>query len=283
MSVTTHFEKHEFQTTAGLVGSKRYNLIQHREVVDAIREAVAATTGSIEKGVVRDFGAHVNGVLVFGDQDEAEIDVTELVGDGYVPPEGSDWARDRLGLGMRFHNSFNGRSGFGGSTMAYRFICGNWMVWGEEEIAGRSDYHIKSKDDEHGIDPAYFEDVIGAVFDARDPLAGTVKDSIEEGEMPIEWAPGVLREAGFGTNYAKRITGRLLEMEQPRDGGTTTWHLYNAATGHLDNDREGDLGPEPYDRHQDTAWSLLGPDPTEPFDQAEDRDELEEFAVEVGR
>jgi len=256
------------------LGSERYNLIQHREVIDAIRDAVGATTGSIEKGVVRDYGPHVDGVLVFGDQDDAIIDVRELVGDGYVPPEGDDWYQDRLGLGMRFHNSFNGRSGYGGTSMAYRFICGNWMVWGEEAIESKSSYHIKSEREAPGVSADYFEAVIGAVFEQRDPLAGVVKDSIEEGEMPVEWAPAVLDDAGFGKNYQKRIAARLLVNEPGPE--TTLWDVYNAATGYIDNERVGDLGPERYDHHQASAWAVLETEPREPDVEM---DSLEEFAT----
>jgi hypothetical protein len=258
------------------VGSERYNLIQHREVIDAIREAVGRTTGSIEKGVVRDYGEHVDGVLVFGDQEDAVIDVGDLVGDGYVPPEG-EWptgVKDRLGLGMRFHNSFDGRSGFGGTTMGYRFICGNWIVWGEEEIASKSSYHIKSESDAPGVDAEYFEEVIGAVFEQRDPLEGIVKESIEDGELPVSWAPDMLERAGFGANYQKRITARLMEWA---DGEyTDKWTLYNAATHHLDNDRVDELGPERYDHHQSSAWDLLEMEPRSPEEEPED---LESFAA----
>jgi len=258
------------------IGSQRYNLIQHREVVDAIREAVSNTKGSIDKGAVRDYGDHVRGVLVFGNTEEARIDVEELVGDGYVPPEGSDWARDRLGLGMRFQNSFNGRSGFGGSVMGYRYICANWMVWGEEEVASRDDYHIKSEDGSTGVPPEYFEEVIHEVFDRRDMLAGKVKDAVEEGELPTKWAPEVLRRAGFGTRYRERITGRLLSYDNvDPNGEVTLWDVYNAATHHLDHDTVDGLGPETYDQHQDDAWAVLDVEPAEPEDDFED---ISEFA-----
>lgn len=262
------------------IGSERYNLIQHREVIDAIREAVDRTTGSIEKGVVRDYGEHVNGVLVFGDREDAIIDVEELVGDGYVPPEG-EWptgVKDRLGLGMRFHNSFDGRSGYGGTTMGYRFICGNWMVWGEEEIASKSSYHIKGGEEAPGVGADYFEEVIGSVFEERDALAGVVKESIEDGEVPLSWAPGLLEDAGFGANYQKRIASRLNSWV---DGDRTDmWTIYNAATYHLDNERVAELGPERYDHHHGSAWRLLEMEPESPEEEVED---LEAFTTGVSR
>lgn len=261
------------------VGSDRYNLIQHREVLDAIETAVGRTTGSIEKGVVRDYGEHVDGVLVFGDREEATVDVFDLIDeDAYVPPEGSDYVRDVLGLGMRFHNSFNGRSGYGATTMAYRYVCQNWMVWGEEEIASRDSYHIKGGDEAPGVDPDYFESVIGTVFEQRDPLADIVKESYEDGEMPRSWVPGVLAKAGFGRNYQKRITSRLLQQMDRSEDRTTLWALYNAATHHIDHDRIDDLGPERYDHHQACAWNLLEMDVEAPDAEV---DELREFAAGV--
>mgnify|MGYP000046423331 CR=1 FL=1 len=260
------------------IGSQRYNLIQHREVIDAIREAVGRTTGSIEKGIVRDYGSHVSGTLVFGDQDDAIIDVYDLVGDGYVPPEGASWTQDRLGLGMKFHNSFDGRSGYGGTSMGYRFICGNWMIWGRQDIAERTSYHIKSEDETPGVDADYFEEVIGSVFEQRDALCGTVKRSIEDGELPIEWAPGMLEEAGFGKNYQKRIVSKLLQWE---DGDyTDVWTLYNAATYHLDNERVDDLGPERYEHHHGSAWQLLEIDVE---DHGDEVDDVRQFAAGVAQ
>jgi hypothetical protein len=271
----THVIWNNREDRRAYIGSQRYNLVQHREVVDAIREAVDRTVGGIEKGVVRDYGEHVNGTLVFSNQEGARIDVGELVGDGYVPPEGSDWTRDRLGLGMRFHNSFDGRSGFGGSTMGYRFICANWMVWGEQEIAERSSYHIKGDDEGVGIDPDYFVEVIDAVFERKERVESVVKTAVEDGEVPLSWTPGLLEGAGFGKNYSRNIVHRLLDMEQTREDHTTMWHLYNAATAHVDHDRGPSLGPERYDHHQENAWAMLVEEPEAPEEEVE---ELEEFA-----
>lgn len=244
------------------VGSKRYNLIQHREVLDTIREAVGNTVGEIEKGVIRDYGEHVNGVIVL-DSDKSFVDVEDLVGDGYIPPEGADWTRDRLGLGMRFWNSFDGRSKFGGTVMGYRYICRNWMVWGEEVIAEKEDYHIKSQDSDVGIDPDYFEEVIGEVFERREMLSDVVKDAEEEGEFPLSWVPYQLERVGFGSQYQKQIVYRLLEFDT-QSTQTTTWRLYNAVTTHLDHDRAANLGPEPYDIKQESAWKLLTSKPVAP-------------------
>lgn len=244
------------------IGSTRYNLIQHREVVDAVREAIGNTVGEIDKGVVRDYGEHVNGVLVL-DSDKSFLNVEEIVGDGYVPPEGSAWTRDRLGLGMRFWNSFDGRSKFGGSVMAYRYICQNWMVWGEETISEKEDFHIKSSTSDVGIDPDYFEEVIAEVFERREMLTEVVKEAEEEHVYPLSWVPGQLERAGFGTEYQRNIVYTLLQQEIPNDE-ITSWRVYNAVTTHLDHSRAEEMGPEPYNQRQEAAWKLLTNKPKAP-------------------
>lgn len=237
-------------------GSKRYNLIQHREVVDAVRAAVDATVGTIDKGVIHDYGEKVDGVVVFGNTEEANIDVTELVGDGYVPPEGDNWVQDRLGLGMRFQNSFDGRSKVGGSTMGYRYICANWMVWGEATIAERQDMHLKRGGEEVGVDPGFFEDIVAEVFEEQQMVEAAVESAVDS-ELLISRVPGLLREAGFGRGYAREIMHVLLDMDSPSAGVTTRWHVYNAATSLVDHHKADGVGPSVYQDRHESAWSIL--------------------------
>lgn len=244
-------------------GSNRYNLIQHREVIDSIRTAVENTEGSIEKGVVHDYGSKVDGVLVFGDQDKAKVDVGDLVDtegsgwrDGYVPPEGADFTEDVLGLGMRFQNSFDGRTKVGGSTMGYRFICQNWMVWGEETIAESTDMHLKSGGEEVGIDPGFFEDIIGEVFDEKEMLEEAVERSVED-TIPLGWVPEHLQRAGFGRNYARGISAEVRKQTHPSEGETTLWHVYNAATSFIEHEKAPGVGPTVFQGHHENAWRVL--------------------------
>ena len=158
--------------------------------------------------------------------------------------------------------------------MGYRFICQNWMVWGEETIREKEDYHIKSKDSDVGIDPDYFEEVIAEVFERRDMLSDTVKHAEEDGEMPLSWVPAHLERAGFGKQYQKNIVYRLLDQTH-ESSETTTWRVYNAATTHLDHDRAVAMGPEPYDQKQDAAWQVLTSEPEAPEEEVEN---LNKFA-----
>lgn len=252
------------------IGSEYYNLIQHREVIDTIRQAVNRTAGEIDKGVIRDYGSKVDGTIVFGNRENARIDVEELVGDGYVPPEGGN-VQDRLGLGLRFRNSFDGGTRLSGSTMGYRYICSNWMVWGEETIAENDTLHIRRADEDIGIDVEFFEKIIHEVFEEREMLADVVKASIEDGEVPSSWAVGIYEDAGFGRNYQLAAARQLAEWEVGEN--TTLWTLYNAMTQHLDHDRVLDVRNGTYDKYQNRAWNILENQP-----QVDEEISIEEFA-----
>lgn len=259
------------------ISSDEYTLVQHDEVLGMVQDSISRTVGEIDMGVIRDYGSQIDGTLVLSNIEEATINVEEVIDmDGYIPPEGDvdpfggARARDTVGLGMRIGNSFDGEKKVSASTMGYRFICQNWMVWGEEEIASSQKGHI----DEIGQD--FFDDVIESVFEIRNDVSQMIHDSERE-EIPFEWVPEILEQAGFGKTYQKRITGRALTQRTRRDGETTSWRLYNAATEFLDNDRSEDIGKWSYDRHQSRAWNLLGePDsPSETWDM----EEVEEFAI----
>lgn len=250
-----------------IAGADTYEVTQHRRVLDLIEGAIEQTTGSIDKGHIRDYGEKIDGVLVFGNQEDARIDVEDLVGDGYVPPEGSDWTQDRLGLGMRFRNSFDGGTKVGGSTMGYRYICANWMVWGESEIGRAEQLHIKELDED------FFADIIQEVFEVKDQVESIIVEG-EEDEVPLAWAPKVLEDAGFGRNYRKRIISELNQQTHPNEDSTTLWRLYNAATTYLDSETVNDVNNGVYDSHQARAWKILTMDTIEPPEE-----EVEDLAA----
>jgi hypothetical protein len=228
------------------IASDRYELIQHREVIDTIRDAVRSTAGEIDKGVIRDYGSKIDGVLVFGNQEEARVDVDELV-DGYVPPE-SGMTRDRIGLGMRFKNSWDGGTKVGGTTMGYRYICANWMVWGERQISGTEQLHV------HELDQDFFANVILDVFDLKEDLAEVIVEA-ETTELPVDNASDVLEDAGFGRNYRHSIMDELADTDE-----TTLWRLYQAVTTYLDDERVEEIGNGVYNSHHQRAWSVLTAD-----------------------
>lgn len=273
------------------ISSEDYQLLQHSELLDIVQEAVDKTVSDVDMGVIRDYGAQIDGTLVFSNTDEALIDVDELVGDGYVPPEGdidphgNARARDALGLGMRLSNSFDGKKQLTFSTMGYRFICQNWMVWGEETIGETATRHVipdefESEDlseDEEFIEYVrmLIEDTIDDVFEIKEELEPRVKEAENE-EIPFGWVPGLLENAGFGRNYQKEISGLTLIQENPTDGETTAWRLYQAATTILDNDKAEKISKDQYDKHQGSAWNLMD-EPSAPSETMTES-EVREFA-----
>lgn len=271
------------------MSSDRYDLIQHSEVFSAIKEAVDQTVGDIDFGMVRDYGARVDGILVFSNQDEALIDMRELLGDSYIPPEGrpqtdptaeeSRW-RDSVGLGMRFRNSFDGGTKVGGSTMGYRYICQNWLVWDEAEIGSVERQHMRQVEEPDGLEPDFFEEIIHDVFEVKDEVSSVLQQA-EENELPLTWVPDMLDSVGFGKNYQKRITGRVLAQKpylSDTGGDTTMWRVYNATTNELDRRTAQDASAYTYDEYQSFAWEMVNDEPEAPEEEP-DIDDLEEFAI----
>lgn len=272
------------------IGTDKYEITQHDEVLRIIDDAIGQTVGEIDIGQVRDFGSRIDGMLTLSGHN---VDVEELVGEGYVPPEGelmSDRAeefqgfgqhdgsvRDILGVGIRFGNSFDASERIRVETMGYRYICQNWMVWGEETIGKFTQLHIDE------LSPSDIEALIFDVLERRSEVESIIVESIEDDDYPLSWAMPALEEVGFGANYQKRILRRLNDYGAV-DDEFRRWDLYNAVTEYLDHDtmQTGDDGVNPnvYNRHQNRAIQVLMNEiesPTE--DQLEESQEtLEELA-----
>lgn len=249
------------------IGTDSYEITQHSEVLGIIDDAVGQTVGEIDIGQIRDFGERIDGMLTLNGHD---IDVEELVGDGYVPPEGelmSDRSeqfqgfgqhdgtvRDILGVGIRFANSFDASERIRIETMGYRYVCQNWMVWGEETIGEFTQLHIDE------LDPTDVEELIFDVLDRRDEVESLITESVDDDDYPLSWAAPALEDVGFGSRHQKRIVKRLRSYDNV-DDEFRRWDLYNAATAYLDHDvmQSGDDGVNPnvYDRHQNKAIQLL--------------------------
>lgn len=269
------------------ISTGKYNLVQHREVIDAIEEAIDMTVGEIDFGVVRDYGEQVDGILVFGNQAEANIDMSELLGDSYIPPEDrpetdptaetSRW-RDTVGLGMRFTNSFNGAKKISGSTMGYRYICQNWLVWDEETIGERTEAHVREYDEDDGLAEGFFEPLIMEVFDIREDVQEILVEA-EGIDVPLTWVPGLLEEIGYGRNYQKRIAERTLGYNNPSDEETTLWRLYNAVTREIDHHTAESVGLGTYNAHQSRAWNLVHRDDVEEPEETMELEELVEWVA----
>lgn len=272
------------------IGTDKYRITQHEEVLRVIDDAVGQTVGEIDIGQIRDFGERIDGMLTL---EGHSVDVEELVDDGYVPPEGevmTDRAeefqgfgehdgtvRDVLGVGVRFANSFDASERIRVETMGYRYICQNWMVWGEETIGEFTQLHIDE------LSQSDVETLIFDVLEQRSEVEGLIVDSIQDDDYPLTWAMPALDDAGFGPNYQKRILKKLRDYGAV-DDEFRRWDLYNAVTEYLDHDtmQLGDDGVNPnvYDRHQGRAIQILMEEIDSPSDNALDasQEALEELA-----
>lgn len=254
------------------LGSKKYELTQHFEVIQNLIDAVEGTTGEIDAAMIRDYGERIDGIAIL---EGHTIDVGEIVGDGYVPPENAlmessgeqfygdegEWGgapgdntgsvRDILGVGVRFRNSFNGQEPIFGETVGYRYISQNWMVWGESVIGTKRQTHMQE------LGPAFFGDLIDDVIEQL----GDVEDVIANASgamIDADQVPPLLKEAGFGKNYVKRISGQVIDYVGA-DDQINIWTLYNAVTYVLDHytAEERQVNPGVYDNHEERAAGIL--------------------------
>lgn len=265
-------------------GSDGYEITQHSEVLQYIDDAVGQTVGEIDIGFVRDYGERIDGMCVL---EGHSVDVGELVGEGYVPPESQllddrtasvedaknadGTVRDILGVGIRFQNSFDGSERIRLETMGYRFICQNWMIWGKETIGKKEMLHLER------LDREVVEELIFDVMDKQDDMEMIVLSATEQ-ELKMEEVPGILDNVGFGKQYQRNILRKLIdEYGRDHDGELTRWDVYNAITDHLDNDIVDTVNPNVYDRHQDKAVKLLMNEVKSPDEtiQAEELIEIE--------
>lgn len=257
------------------IGSDGYEITQHTEILQYIDDAIGQTVGQIDIGHIRDYGERIDGMLTLNGHN---VDVAELTDDGYVPPEGevlenrtadvSDafaadgTVRDILGVGIRFNNSFDASERIRLETMGYRYVCQNWLVWGEETIGEFTQLHI---DD---LDPEHVEELIFDVTDKQEEQNQVIVEAIED-EAPWEWVGPQLEEVGFGPRQSKQI-GQKLQSYGGVGDEVRRWDLYNAVTDYLDHDVALEVNANVYDRHQSKASQILtnewsSPSETVPF------------------
>lgn len=257
------------------IGSDNYEITQHSDVLQLIDDAVGQTVGEIDIGYVRDYGERIDGMVTLNGHN---VDVGELVGDGYVPPEGellddrtqdvesafqddSGWARDILGVGVRFNNSFDASERIRLETMGYRYICQNWCVWGKETIGEFEQLHINELEAED------VEELITDVVDKKSEVESIIVDSNSD-KLKWEWISPLLEEVGFGTYYQRSIIKKLRSYDGvSEDEDIRRWDLYNAVTDHLDHATVQDVNPNVYDRHQNKAIKVLTEDVKSPDEE----------------
>lgn len=245
------------------IGTDKYEITQHEDLIGYIDDAIGQTVGEVDIGRIRDYGERIDGMMTL---DGHNVDVAELVDDGYVPPESelmSDRSeefkgfgahdgtvRDILGLGIRFSNSFDASERIRMETMGYRYICQNWLIWGKETIGTFEQLHIDDLEQED------IEELIFDVIDTNDEAESMIVDSVKDDDYPLTWAMPALKDVGFGPRYQKRILERLRRYGTV-DDEFSRWELYNAVTHYLDHETVENVKANVYDRHQNKASQVL--------------------------
>lgn len=259
------------------IGSNEYEITQHADVLGVITDALKQSSSEVGFGAIRDYATHIDGFVTL---EGHNIDVYDLVGDGYRPParpdmaneymtdigaqENGNWTTDDLGVGLRFKNSFDGSKKILLETMAYRHICQNWMILGKETIGSHQMLHVDI------LNPDDVESVIGMVIDDKDSIASQIHDAVHE-RYPIHFIPDALRHVGFGPTYRQWIIDTLAAFDiNKRD--VSLWQTYNAITQHLDHEVVSDIRAEAYQGHQERASRVLmgdigDPSPTDDFEE----------------
>lgn len=241
------------------VVSKHYQIIQHRDAVQAIGE-VLDEAGIKTTGFVKSFGNQIQGNLVFDNKGEAVKD-----------PESG------IKLGIRFLNSYNKSTSFRLELYGFRMICQNGMALGKAMKDVREvTFHMG----EEKTLPALKEIVRRFVKNMVDNVS-SLQHYIDECLIDtVEWENvGKLLEKLFQHRKHRDKIGDILGisfievedkktkkksynyvLEKEGKQKITRWDLYNAITDYASHN---DLGLSVENRLQDTAQNVL----RKPYDQ----------------
>ena len=194
------------------IHSDKYEPIQHHVIVDAMADACNDTSLNVFGHFDEDKG-RFNGYGTFANPD---VHINLGVNNGFEDP---------VMLGMRFFNSHNGDSKFGGEIYGIRAVCQNYMAWGET-LGKVSIMHFKSEEnvaDELAKVLMGFVDRIDALQDRVHYIRDTPVD-IDEQEA-ILWGIGL--PVGYIENILTHKTALNPEMATSKG---SVWDIYNAST-----------------------------------------------------
>lgn len=198
------------------IHSGKYEPIQHHVIVDAMADACNDTSLSVFGHFDEDKG-RFNGYGTFANPD---IHINLGVSNGFEDP---------VMLGMRFFNSHNGDSKFGGEIFGIRAVCGNYMAWGET-LGKVKIMHFKSEEnvaDELSKILMGFVDQIDALKDRVHYIRDTPV-TVDEQEA-ILWGIGMY--PGYIENILTHKVALNPEMATASKG--SVWDIYNASTAFI--------------------------------------------------
>lgn len=196
--------------TAYAVHSERYEPVQHKVIIDAMADAVRDTELNMFGHFDEDKG-RFNGYGTF-----ANPDVHINLGDFD--------REDPVMLGMRFFNSHNGDSRFGGEIYGIRAVCQNYCAWGD--ILGKvAIMHFKS---EENVADELSKVLMGFV-DKIDALKDKVH-YIKETPLDVSEQEAILWGIGLNPGYIENILTHKRELNPEMGSKGSLWDIYNSST-----------------------------------------------------
>lgn len=197
------------------IHSGKYQPIQHSVIVDAMADACNGTDLSVF-GHFDESKGRFNGYGTFANPDY------------HINLGLENGSEDPVMLGMRFFNSHNGDSKFGGEIYGIRAVCQNYMAWGD--ILGKVKImHFKSEEnvaDELTKILVSFRNRIDALQDRI--------HAIKDTSITVDEQECLLWGIGLNPDYVENILTHktLLNPEMELSKGSV-WDVYNASTAFI--------------------------------------------------
>jgi len=213
--------------------TKKYQILQHRDAVYAILEAVTAA-GITGSGTLRNFGDVISSELYFDNltMDDPSSDQT-------------------IQLGMRFTNSFNKSTGFHGDAFAFRQACKNGMLVNRilEKSIPISFMHT-------GNILSRVSDAVKSFITNLVTIEETMVSLISKSQDEVIVFYNTEKQIEFLEPYAGSAKqARLIISTGSLDLMPTKWAIYNAMTSYASHDES--ISYNRYDLLHNKAQDLL--------------------------
>lgn len=192
--------------------SDNYEVVQHSVIIDAMCDASRDTSLSLF-GHFDEENGRFNGYGTF-----ANPDVHINLGEEHDDP---------VMLGMRFYNSHNGDSKFGGEIFGIRYVCGNYMAYGD--VLGKvSIKHFKSAENVANS----LAGVLKGFVDRMDSLKDRVH-YIRDTILTADEQSAVLWGIGFNPKQVESIMTYKALLNPELTGSISAYDIYNAGTAFI--------------------------------------------------
>lgn len=197
------------------IHSGRYEPVQHRVIIDAMADAVENTNINVfghfdeDKGKFNGYGTFAN----------PNCHINLGVKNGFEDP---------VMLGMRFFNSHNGDSRFGGEIFGIRAVCQNYMAWGET-LGHVRIKHFKSE--ENVADE--LSKILTHYMDRVDTLKNRIHVAQDE-SITLDEQECLLWGINIVPYQIENILTHRNELNPEMIGSKgSVWDIYNASTAYV--------------------------------------------------